>query len=136
MSVPEIAARYQVGTGTIQRWLRRTGIVRDDIIEVRDDGSGRTRVFADGHAVAVHRLVAYAEHGDDVFEADSVHHGIPVPWVNIPEYLFPMSKETHNRTHAREIQQEDGYPVYFPVKSGSVSPDDGEIPVPDETETA
>lgn len=53
----------------------------------------------------VHRLLAVSEYGFEAVDGD-VHHDIPIPWLNTPDNITPMSRTEHIREHS-EFDVED-----------------------------
>jgi hypothetical protein len=60
-----------------------------------------------GEMLNVARLTAYAEYGEEVHEGVVVHHEIPGYKMDIPEFLYPMSRAEHSGFHATDPE-----PVY------------------------
>lgn len=128
-SSADIASEVGVSKDTILYWLREFDIPirdsseateaewegaderREEVAEVLDNSVQRCSYFMDdeGYMIAsdsyrqvrLHRLIAVAEYGyDEVVENDSVHHRIPVPWLNFPLNLQPVTKEEHQSIHS------------------------------------
>jgi len=87
------------------------------------DHRGRKYVGGDdGEIVPLHKLVAYAEHGESALKADHLHHALAADdpsgetiYVDIPEFVIPLDEEEHRRLHDDETWVDrDGIPLLLP----------------------
>ena len=65
-----------------------------------------------GDVVNLARLTAYAEHSDDIFEAEAHHKILPLK-IDAPAFIEPLTREEHIRLHSQNPSpvEVDGIPV-------------------------
>jgi len=115
MSTNDIADEFDVDQNQISRFLKRQGIkIRTESEAMRlINGLNTPTIYTNksgyeiaacgmtDSAVKIHRLVAYAHHGNDIAN-NHVHHENKIPWDNRPQNLDVVNPSNHTRLHNAE----------------------------------
>lgn len=116
-TMSEVGDSIGVSETTVYRWMDEVGVnrrkrgpraSRNPATYYMDD-KGYMKWVSDssGHrdVVAVHRLLAVAEHGFDAVKSKHVHHESNVPWDNRPGNLTPLEPGEHNSLSRPDVRK-------------------------------
>lgn len=117
-SIRAMADECGIEESTLRYWMDKFDIEKDDPNERRSMHGRIERSYLytneSGYVVAgssygdssdefvIHRLLAVAEYGFDELRDKDVHHKIPIPWLNTPDNIEPISHGEHIELHHQQ----------------------------------